>query len=164
MYVTLVFLSHTTQYCNFVALITKKQTNKKCTVQISEDHSCFFFSFAACSNIAQFLMAAEQHQNGNSTTSQNNEELQKKVDEFLTDPATRTALLEKLAPQLMAHNTGTHDKAVPFSYPTLSGMSAGSRWPVFPVPFPLGPAPGFPPFWGQHADTAGEQSTPHANN
>jgi len=109
-------------------------------------------------------MATEQSQNDNSSDSQNTEELQKKIDEFLMDPATRTALLEKLTPQLTAQNTGTREGAVPFPYPTLSGTSAGSGWPVFPVPFPLAPAPGFPPFWGRHADAAGEQSTPSTNN
>jgi len=79
-------------------------------------------------------MATDQSQNNNTNASQTEDELQKKIDELLTDPVARTVLLEKLSSQVPAQNPGAREGAVPFPYSTLSGTSAGSGWPVFPVP------------------------------
>ena len=74
-------------------------------------------------------MVTEQQHTDDTGAPQGGDELQKKIDEFLADLATRMALLQKL-----------------------SGHT--------PVCFPLTPAPGFPPFWGRHADATMAQSTP----
>ena len=162
------FLLHNI-YSNFVALITilHKTGNKKKSTPTSGDHVSLIplFLFAARGNVAQILMATEQSQNDDPGAPQSTEESQKKIDELLADPATRAALLQKLlSPPAPLQDPGTRDGAVPFPYSTLSGTSASSGWPVFPVPFPLTPAPGFPPFWSRHADATGGQSTPQRTN
>jgi len=91
-------------------------------------------------------MATEQQHTDDTGAPQGGDELQKKIDEFLADPATRTALLQKLSGHTPTQDSRTRDGAAQFPYPTLSGTSVGSGWPVFPMPFPLTPAPGFPPF------------------
>ena len=104
-------------------------------------------------------MATEQPQTVSSDASQGAEELQKKIDELLTDPLVRTALLQRLNPQPISQSSAVPDGAAPTPYLTPSGTAAGSGWPVFPVPYPFTPTSGFPPFWSQHA--AGTQLTSH---
>ena len=82
-------------------------------------------------------MATEQQHTDDTGAPQGGDKLQKKIDEFLADPATRTALLQKLSGHTPAQDPGTRDGAAQFPYPTLSGTPAGSGWPVFPVPFPF---------------------------
>jgi len=63
---------------------------------------------------------AEQPENQDdniiSNASQEVDEIQKKLDEFLVDPLTRTVILQKLS-QFTSQSPGTHKGAVPFSLP-----------------------------------------------
>jgi len=52
---------------------------------------------------------------------------------------------------ITGHSPELWSRVVPFP---LSGKSAGSGWPVFPVPIPFTPACGFPPFWNCNVDAA----------
>ena len=90
------------------------------------------------------------------------EDLQKKLNELLSDASTRTALLQRLNMQPASQSSTVLDGLAPMPYLTFSGTAVGSGWPVFPVPFPFAPTPNFPPFWPQNA--VGTQPAPQRSD
>ena len=53
----------------------------------------------------------EQQHTDDAGAPQDGDELQKKINEFLADPATRMALLQKLSGHTPTQDPGTHDGA-----------------------------------------------------